>query len=131
MTEQHCAHLKVVWTTEDQIDGSLCGWWECESCNLHFRPQSVVSELEARNAELEGKLAEVEAKNAELLLSKARITASKAVLMQGMAAFARAGHHDESDRWVLRADEAALAVRQEDLVIIHLNDAARSAEQED
>ena len=40
-----CAHLKVVWTTKWNTDGTETGWWECSLCRIRFMPTSLHEHL--------------------------------------------------------------------------------------
>lgn len=33
-----CAHLRVLWVTEDLPNGLTRGWWECDMCKTKFAP---------------------------------------------------------------------------------------------
>ncbi len=69
----------------------------------------------------------LEAENRELRLSKARVEAAKATLMQGLVSSAANSltRQEQARQCVKRADEAALSVREEDLVRVQLNEAGR------
>ena len=53
----------------------------------------------------------------ELRLAKARVEASNAMLTLGLAEASRLGFRDWAVKWKEKADEAALRVKLEDLVV--------------
>lgn len=42
-----CAHLAVHWTTSHNADGTVSGWWECQSCGLGFVPEPLLQRARA------------------------------------------------------------------------------------
>ena len=38
-----CAHLNISYRTKDNGDGTVSGWWECDSdCGIKFAPEFVI-----------------------------------------------------------------------------------------
>lgn len=47
----NCAHLRVVWTTKQNDNGTTSGWWECDfDCGTRFIPFPVPDWNELRES---------------------------------------------------------------------------------
>jgi hypothetical protein len=56
--QQACAHLRVLYMTE-QIEGGLTrGWWACDSCQTKFTPVALAEHAVAQAVEWCAKIAE-------------------------------------------------------------------------